>query len=287
MHHLKSPHKGAAGSLQRDYRIRPLVIARARAPVVIGARTSSWDEDQILRWIGGEGRPCVGRTGSHLLLFRPGNWVPYPAQRAGTRIVSAYHSARHVHCAVIADRRTDDYEVPHNSWRRRHLVIAAKLRTVHDSATQIHRPACAKIPARCAGLAVESYQSGIDRAFEDTKFAGCAIGGFRILPGCYAARTDLRIVERAVHFRIVGPSCGSVRGVESDYLVEGCAEIQQILHQDWGWFKGGFLVEIGFGFQRAGMIGPCDPKLDDIFARDLLERRIAGTSSIGPVHTPI
>ena len=111
------------------------------------------------------------------LLFRPRNRVPSPAQFAGAGVVGAHDAARHIHGAVVGDRRTGDHQIADDRGRGRDFVIAAKLRAVDDAASQIDLAVRSEIAARLAGLAVERDQARVDGALEDAKRQGPAAGG--------------------------------------------------------------------------------------------------------------
>lgn len=281
MHHLKSPHERARGRLQRDHGIRPLVIPRPGAAVVIGAGAAGGDEDHVSRRIGCQGGPRVGRAGPHLLLFRPRNRIPRPPQYSGTRIVRTHHSAGHIYGAIVADGRAGDYEVSDDDGSGCDLVIAAELGPIYHATSQIHYAARAEVLARLARLAVEGDQPRIDGPFEYAQLASRAVRSFGIGPCGDAARGNFGISVGAVHLRIVDPFLAASRRVQGDYPVEWRAQIQRVSDQDRCGLESRFFVERGFGFQRARVIGPYGGELCDVFAGDLLDGGISRDARIG------
>ena len=286
MRHLESPEKRARGSLQSDHRIRPLVVAGTRAAVVIGTCAAGRDEHHVARRVGGKRGPRIGCAGPHLLLFRPGNRVPRPAQCSGARVVGTHYSAGHIDRVIVGDRGSGDHQVRDNGRRGGDLITAAELGPVHHAASEVHRAARAELLAWLAGLAIDRDQPRIDGPLKDAHLARRAVRGFGIAPVRHAARAYLGIIVRAIDLRIVGPLLRAARRIQRDHAIERRAEIERAFDQNRGGLESRLLVEFGFRLQRAGVISPHGPKLHHVSAGDLLEGRVAGAGRIASVNAP-
>src|SRR6201994_3117455 len=105
MYNLKAPHKFSGGGPQGHDRVRPLVIAFPDAAKVVGRSAACGDKDQVFARIHRESGPRVASAGARLSFFRPGDWIPAPAQLAGACVEGTDDAAAGVNLPVIGNGR--------------------------------------------------------------------------------------------------------------------------------------------------------------------------------------
>ena len=191
VHDLEVPDYLAARGAQRDDRVRVAIVSAPLAAVEVRAGASGRNEDEAALRIGRQDRPGVGGAATVRAVAGPGgarrivaparNRVPRPAQGAGARVERAHDAACVVGALVVADRRTDDDEVPDDRGRARHLVVAA--RSVSGTLEEVDLPAGSEIGAATAGRRIERDQARIQSPDEDPPPARGAGRRSRVEPG--------------------------------------------------------------------------------------------------------
>ena len=94
------------------------------------------------------------------------------------------------------------------------------------------------------------------------------------------------IVTSEVYVRIEIPDFFAGSGIERENLVIGRGEEEFVVEEDGSGFKSGLADQSGFELQGAGVKGPGDFELRDIFAGNLRGARIARAAGIAAVGIP-
>src|SRR5579863_3713681 len=193
MNELKPPHQLARVCAQCHYRIRPLVIAGTQAAEVVGTGATRGNKNQAsLRIHRHDGPSIAGARLKRLLCSTPfrrartgrRDRIPTPPKGSGTNIERTDYTARHVHAGIVIDRRTNDYHVVHNCWRRSHVI------PTWVEAGYIAKAYLSVLPkigtsAACGGI--DRNQPGINRRLEQTPATGRTGRSLVVKPGRQAA----------------------------------------------------------------------------------------------------
>ncbi len=86
--------------------------------------------------------------------------------------------------------------------------------------------------------------------------------------------------------RIEIPNFFAGSGIECENFVIGRGEEEFVVEEDGGGFKSGFANQLGFELRGAGVKGPGDFQLRDIFTGDLRSGGIARAAGIASVGIP-
>src|SRR5215469_4121570 len=168
MNELKAPDELAGFATQGDHGVGPLVVARAKAAVVVGTGTPGRDKEQVARGIHGHDGPGVAAATAPgaVLAFRcrsggiRGKRIPAPAESARAGIIGTHDATGHVHAMVVVDRGADDYEIVDDGRRGSHVVPAW---VVLEHVTEADLTGFAKVAAGCAGRGVHGDEAGVLR----------------------------------------------------------------------------------------------------------------------------
>src|SRR5215472_364358 len=172
MNELKAPDELAGFATQGDHGVGPLVVARAKAAVVVGTGTPGRDKEQVARGIHGHDGPGVAAATAPgaVLAFRcrsggiRGKRIPAPAESAGAGIIGTHDATGHVLAMVVVDRGADDYEIVDDGRRGSHVVPAW---VVLEHVTEADLTGFAQVAAGCAGRGVHGDEAGVLRGLED------------------------------------------------------------------------------------------------------------------------
>src|SRR5215472_6341515 len=112
MDELKSPDELAGSGSKRHDRISPFVVAGAQAAEVVGTGASRRNEHEVAVRVHRHDRPCVGSAAGPRHGFSRTrstrkigwDWIPTPAQRAGSDIKRAHNATGHIDAPVVIDR---------------------------------------------------------------------------------------------------------------------------------------------------------------------------------------
>src|SRR6478736_6143053 len=104
MHQLKSPDELPGLSPQSHDGIGPLIVSGTEATVIVGAGATGGDKHEIALGINSHHRPSISSASAPGLSRRlrsgfgvvRGKRLPFPTQRAGASVESAYDATRHV-----------------------------------------------------------------------------------------------------------------------------------------------------------------------------------------------
>src|SRR5579862_4798884 len=143
---LKSPRDFAGLRAQCGDRIRPLVVARTQATVVVGAGAAGRHENEVTLQIDSHDRPRVRRTAVPFLVTASRrvrrNWIPTPPQSTRPGIEGSNYAAWHIHAIVVIDRRPNHYQVVNHGRWRSHVIRSL---TIVGDIAQTNLPTFAEI----------------------------------------------------------------------------------------------------------------------------------------------
>src|SRR3954451_11233127 len=119
MHDLETPRDFAAANPERCYRVGVSIVTLALAAIEIRPRAARWNEYQAQFGIGRHHAPGVCAPGARKRCER----IPGPPELPGLRVIRPYDATLDVGCAIISNRRPDNYDSIHHCGRRCDLVI--------------------------------------------------------------------------------------------------------------------------------------------------------------------
>src|SRR6266571_5368031 len=289
MHDLEVPDDFAGGGSQRDYRIGVVVATFALAAVEVRARAAGGNEDETALRINRNDRPRVGCASLSRTVSRPGlsrgvvgsfrYRVPTPRDFAGSCVVGPHDPSLELNAAIVADGRTDDYQVADDRRRRGNFIVASVDQS--NVVRQINLSAFSEIIAQSASRRVESYETRIDRGDVNAPLSRPAIR-----PARNSTTGDFRVTRHQIDFRVVAPALGSLLRIEGNHAIEGGAQVEYAVYDDRCGFECGVAHGPAFYASGSGPISPSDFQVLDVVAVDLRKRRVARASWIAPIGRP-
>ena len=184
MHRLKVPHHFAGGTSKGDDRTGVVVASVTFAAVIVRAGVAGRKKEKVSGGIGRYDRPDVRGTEpinrfsisfrTLVVIWRKS--FPGPFEFARSSVKSPNDSAGRIDSIVVTNRRADDDQVVDDCGRRSDSVFAGPRDA--DPRAQIDLPFFSEVGARLASRSIESNESRVDGADEDSSSAG--LTGFQL-----------------------------------------------------------------------------------------------------------